>query len=164
MRPVRLEGGLASRIRQQSLLNSLSKIQYYCFHTGSILRLPNPYSKRPTEFPQPADNPPTPPTTDPNHGLYGFFRNKKSVTAPKILSEHGTPLLKWQLILGRPWTAEELRHKSWDDLHVLWYKCLLERNIIATEAHDARKQGVFFAIEDVHLQREPVVNQVRNFD
>ena len=65
--------------------------------------------------------------------------------------------MKCELIQGRPWTAEELRRKSWDDLHVLWYKCILERNIIATEALDARKQGVFFAIEDVHRDREPVV-------
>ena len=90
MRPIRLKVGLVPRIGPKSLLSHSSKIQCYCFHTGSILRLPNPYSKRPIEFPQPADKPPTPPPTDPNHGLYGFFRNKTSVTPPKILSEHGT--------------------------------------------------------------------------
>jgi hypothetical protein len=58
---------------------------------------------------------------------------------------------------GRPWTAEELRRKSWDDLHTLWYKCLLERNIIATEAQDSRRQGIFFAIDDIHKERKSAV-------
>ena len=94
MRPIRLKVALAPRIGQQLLLNPSSKTKCHCFHTGSILRLPNPYSKRPTEFPQPADKHPTPPPTDPNHGLYGFFRNKKSVTPPKILSGHGALIIE----------------------------------------------------------------------
>ena len=55
------------------------------------------------------------------------------------------------------WTAEELRRKSWEDLHVLWYKCIMERNIIATEALDARRQGIFYALENVHLERNSAV-------
>lgn len=65
-----------------------------------------------------------------------------------------------QLILGRPWTAEELRRKSFEDLHVLWYKCLLEKNIIATEAQDARRQGVSFAIEGIQANRISTVIDV----
>lgn len=38
------------------------------------------------------------------------------------------------LAYGRPWCVEELRHKSWEDLHGLWYECVKERNRIATEA------------------------------
>lgn len=34
--------------------------------------------------------------------------------------------------IGRSWTIQELREKSWDDLHSLWWVCMKERNRIAT--------------------------------
>ncbi|SPO05946.1 related to ribosomal protein [Cephalotrichum gorgonifer] len=59
---------------------------------------------------------------DPNHGLYAFFaEDGKLVRSPKEDREY-----------GRAWTVEELRRKSWDDLHNLWWVCCRERNRIST--------------------------------
>lgn len=61
---------------------------------------------------------------DPDHGLWGFFYNKSYLPKPTEEAAH-----------GRSWTVQELRSKSWEDLHGLWWMCCRERNRIATAAH-----------------------------
>ncbi|KAL6717258.1 54S ribosomal protein L4 mitochondrial [Lecanora helva] len=69
---------------------------------------------------------------DPNHGLWGFFNSeKKALTTPEQEQAH-----------GRSWTVEELRHKSWEELHSLWYICCKEHNRIATERRERERLGL----------------------
>ncbi|GCE98661.1 54S ribosomal protein L4 mitochondrial [Zygosaccharomyces mellis] len=59
-----------------------------------------------------------------DHPLWQFFADKKFMRSPEELDFH-----------SRPWSIPELRRKSFEDLHSLWYTCLKERNILARENH-----------------------------
>ncbi|KAL8802834.1 MAG: hypothetical protein Q9223_006368 [Gallowayella weberi] len=68
-------------------------------------------------------------TVDENHGLWGFFRHdKKALNTPEETAAY-----------GRPWAVEELRHKSWEDLHSLWWICCKERNILHTQFNEHKR-------------------------
>ncbi|KAF9110902.1 54S ribosomal protein L4 mitochondrial [Mortierella sp. AM989] len=59
-------------------------------------------------------------------GVEEFFENGKSLPTEK----------SWT---GRAWRASELRVKSFDDLHKLWYVLLKERNVLAAQKEEARR-------------------------
>ncbi|KAF9220961.1 MRP-L47-domain-containing protein [Gyrodon lividus] len=76
---------------------------------------------------------------DPNHGLWAFFRKKEVDGVAKYETMEARESLTES---GRPWTAAELRRKSFKDLHTLWYVLLRERNLLATQKEEARRLGV----------------------
>ena len=46
------------------------------------------------------------------------------------------------IFLGRSWSASELRLKSFEDLHTLWWVCSHERLCLKAEQASAMKRGV----------------------
>ncbi|KAK4231300.1 mitochondrial 39-S ribosomal protein L47 (MRP-L47)-domain-containing protein [Podospora fimiseda] len=90
--------------------------------------------------------------TDENHGLWDFFRDRNAVAAtPDEDAKH-----------GRGWTVEELRHKSWDDLHRLWWVCVKERNRISTANYERGKSVLGFGEAESATREKEVKLTMRN--
>jgi len=83
---------------------------------------------------------------DENHGLWGFFPAPgKLLYTPEETEKH-----------GRAWKVEELRKKSWEDLHALWWKCCRERNMIATSQLELERTELGFGRRELENRDEEV--------
>ncbi|CAE6351452.1 unnamed protein product [Rhizoctonia solani] len=79
---------------------------------------------------------------NPNHGLYGFFRAVRDEVSGLTSYETIVPKHRVNDYSGRAWLASELRRKSFKDLHTLWYVLARERNLLATQAAEARRNNI----------------------
>ncbi|PSR95861.1 39S ribosomal protein [Actinidia chinensis var. chinensis] len=59
------------------------------------------------------------------------------------------------VVYGRSWKASELRLKSWDDLHKLWYVLLKEKNMLMSQRQMLHAQNLRFP----HPERLPKVRK-----
>ncbi|KAL8993878.1 MAG: hypothetical protein Q9169_006017 [Polycauliona sp. 2 TL-2023] len=89
-------------------------------------------------------------SVDENHGLWGFFRpDKKALSTPEEA-----------VAFGRPWVVEELRRKSWEDLHSLWWVCCKERNLLATQEYERTRLKAGYG-EAENQDRDRAVRQTQ---
>lgn len=75
--------------------------------------------------------------TDPNHGLYGFFNERRTTIV--TTSE--------EMAYGRAWKESDLIFKSFADLHTLWWLCHMEQNRIVTRTLDHGKLKLGYGVQ-----------------
>lgn len=97
------------------------------------------------ELPRPANYKPEI-KVDEDHGLWGFFPAKG-----KLMNKPADDEAR-----GRAWKVHELRQKSWDDLHALWWACCRERNRISTANAERVRAKMGFGEFEANARDEDV--------
>ncbi|ETN46030.1 uncharacterized protein HMPREF1541_00213 [Cyphellophora europaea CBS 101466] len=86
--------------------------------------------------------------TSDKHGLWGFFNERKQPMVPAAAeAQH-----------GRAWSYMELTIKSFEDLHKLYWKCILEANQINTRARELRRTRAGYGATENEQRLKVVCN------
>lgn len=102
---------------------------------------------------------------DKNHGLWDFFpKSKSSTTFAADEVEYGkSQCCRYHAytdsdmtIKGRHWSAPELRAKSWEDLHKLWWVVFKERGRIKTSLTERERIQSTHGQGDLRLRMDSV--------
>ncbi|KAJ3300437.1 39S ribosomal protein L47, mitochondrial [Borealophlyctis nickersoniae] len=83
-------------------------------------------------------------------GLEEFFDDEK-----------GWFWTNWEKPTGRAWLAAELRTKSFDDLHKLWWVCAKEENKLASQKIEARRFRLQFPHDERRRQVKLTMNRIK---
>nr|KAJ3418206.1 39S ribosomal protein L47, mitochondrial [Polyrhizophydium stewartii] len=65
-----------------------------------------------------------------------------------------------ELPTGRAWLSAELRNKSFDDLHKLWWVCIKELNKLYSQRDEARRFSMYFP--HVERIRQLTMGRIKN--
>jgi large subunit ribosomal protein L47 len=81
-----------------------------------------------------------------DHGLYAFFDQKRRPMVPPVEeSQH-----------GRAWSYKELEIKSFEDLHKLYWACVLEANRVSTRFKEMSRTASGFGQAETDNRLETV--------
>lgn len=93
------------------------------FSVSALARRRVVQNPRPLELRRPVEPTVKDIKTPDSHPLWQFFGDKQYLRPPADVRE-----------AGEAWSIPQLRRKSFDDLHTLWYVCLRELNALYREA------------------------------